>query len=353
MGPRANDPDDLDPALDALAEAFEAGRTEEALAQANALLARAPKSPEALHYRAACEVELNDLEAAAETYQRALAVAPDEPELLLGAADLCICHPGEDREELEQGLSYCARGRKLAARSQDRELRFEFLLLEGIAYNQLGECDEALERLDEAVKLDPESSEAQVERAIALFELCRFEPARAAFLKATAGPEPAWAHHYLGLIAERAADLREAKRHFGIARELAPEDFPAPVRLSDKEFDAAVEAAIARLSDEVKRHLENTTVSVEEIPSDDELTSSRPPLSPSILGVFRGTPVGERSISSAADHFPAAIVLYQRNLERFARTRDELIEQIGITLMHEVGHLIGLDEHDLWERGLE
>ncbi len=46
-------------------------------------------------------------------------------------------------------------------------------------------------------------------------------------------------------------------------------------------------------------------------------------------------------------------MLYQRNLERFARTREELIEQIGITVMHEVGHLIGLDEDDLWERGLD
>jgi predicted Zn-dependent protease with MMP-like domain/Flp pilus assembly protein TadD len=339
--------------FDALAEAFEAGRIEAALAMAMAALAKAPKSAEALHYRAACEVELGELDAAAATYQRALAVAPDEPELLLGAADLCICHPGEDRELLEQGLSYCGRGRKLAARADDRELRFEFLLLEGIAFNQLGECDEALTRLNEALKLDPKSPDAQVERAIALFELCRFEAAKAAFAKATAGPDPAWAHHYLGLIAERSADAAEAKRHFGIARDLAPEDFPAPVRLSDKEFDAAVEAAIARLSDEVKDHLGNTTVSVEELPSDDDLTASKPPLSPSILGVFRGTPIGERSVTSAADHFPAAIILYQRNLERFARTRDELIEQIGITLMHEVGHLLGLDEDDLWERGLE
>jgi predicted Zn-dependent protease with MMP-like domain len=95
------------------------------------------------------------------------------------------------------------------------------------------------------------------------------------------------------------------------------------------------------------------TIAVEEIPEDEDLLASKPPLSPSILGVFRGTPVGERSVTSAFDHFPASIVLYQRNLERFARTRDELIEQIGITLMHEVGHLIGLDEEDLWERGLE
>ena len=95
------------------------------------------------------------------------------------------------------------------------------------------------------------------------------------------------------------------------------------------------------------------TIAIEDIPSDEDLTSSKPPLSPMILGVFRGTPVGERSVFNPYDHFPASIVLYQRNLERFAKTREELIEQIGITLMHEVGHLIGLDEEDLWERGLE
>jgi predicted Zn-dependent protease with MMP-like domain len=103
----------------------------------------------------------------------------------------------------------------------------------------------------------------------------------------------------------------------------------------------------------VKPYLENTTISVEPLPGEEDLTSSDPPLSPCILGVFRGTPIGERSVTSSADHFPAAIVLYQRNLERFARTREELLEQIGITLLHEVGHLVGLDEEDLWERGLE
>ena len=53
------------------------------------------------------------------------------------------------------------------------------------------------------------------------------------------------------------------------------------------------------------------------------------------------------------DHVPPQIVLFQRNLERFAQTHEELVEQIGITLLHEVGHLIGLDERELWERGLE
>jgi predicted Zn-dependent protease with MMP-like domain len=52
-------------------------------------------------------------------------------------------------------------------------------------------------------------------------------------------------------------------------------------------------------------------------------------------------------------HFPSSIVLFQRNLERAARTRDELLEQIRITLVHEVGHYLGLSEDELYERGLE
>jgi len=80
---------------------------------------------------------------------------------------------------------------------------------------------------------------------------------------------------------------------------------------------------------------------------------SDPPLSPSILGVFRGAPLGDKASPDPWSHFPSSIVLYQRNLERCASDRNELIEQIGVTLLHEVGHFLGLDEEALRERGLE
>ena len=54
-----------------------------------------------------------------------------------------------------------------------------------------------------------------------------------------------------------------------------------------------------------------------------------------------------------ADHQTARITLFQHNLERFATTRDELIEEIRVTVLHEVGHLLGLDEDELYERGLD
>jgi predicted Zn-dependent protease with MMP-like domain len=46
-------------------------------------------------------------------------------------------------------------------------------------------------------------------------------------------------------------------------------------------------------------------------------------------------------------------VLYQRNLERAASSRAELEEEIATTLVHEVGHFLGLDEEELWARGLD
>jgi predicted Zn-dependent protease with MMP-like domain len=50
---------------------------------------------------------------------------------------------------------------------------------------------------------------------------------------------------------------------------------------------------------------------------------------------------------------PRAILLYRLNLARAVRSRDELSEQIRRTLLHEIGHLEGLDEDDLRRRGLD
>jgi predicted Zn-dependent protease with MMP-like domain len=69
--------------------------------------------------------------------------------------------------------------------------------------------------------------------------------------------------------------------------------------------------------------------------------------------VFQGTPLDERLDTHADHHHTARIVLFQKNLERFARTREELLEEISITVLHEVGHLLGLDEEELTDRGLD
>ncbi|MCE9673452.1 metallopeptidase family protein [Myxococcus stipitatus] len=340
--------------LEAITDAFEAGDFEAALERADGLLSDAPELPEALHFRAAALTELGRLEEAGQAYGQALRVAPEDLEILLGAADILMCRTEDDREAVEEGLGLCARGKRLAQREDDVEMLYEFLLLEGLGLNQVGECARALVSLDAALSHMPRSVDARLERSIALFELCRFEEAQAAFealLKDSA--DVPWAHHYLGLLAERRGDGAEARRRFARAQHLAPEEFPPPVELAEAEFDRAVEDAVKALPQHAKQYLDNVTIAVEDIPSDEDLLGQEPPLSPCILGVFRGLAVGERSVMDTYVDFPASIVLYQKNLERFARTREELIEQIGITVMHEVGHLMGLDEDDLWQRGLD
>ena len=49
---------------------------------------------------------------------------------------------------------------------------------------------------------------------------------------------------------------------------------------------------------------------------------------------------------------PDRIYLYKRNLEKVAQNRSELIEQIQITVKHEIGHFLGLDEDELDRLGL-
>ena len=46
------------------------------------------------------------------------------------------------------------------------------------------------------------------------------------------------------------------------------------------------------------------------------------------------------------------VILFKKNLEKICQDREELIEQIQITVRHEIGHYLGLDENDLERLGL-
>jgi predicted Zn-dependent protease with MMP-like domain len=271
-----------------------------------------------------------------------------EAERLLDEADAAF-----EAEDHARAADLARKAAKRARKAGDPELEADAALVEAAALNQLGDCRAALSRADEALALAPDAVEAQLERGYALYELCRFEEARAVLEDAAArAPDDAWGQHLLGLVAERAGDRRDAERRFARARRLAPDDYPAPPTLSPAAFEAAVEAALEDLPREVRDVLANVPITVEDLPSEADLREGDPPLSPSILGLFRGAPHG-RKHSDPWSALPSSIVLYQRNLERFARDRDELVREIAVTLVHEVGHFLGLDEDELWARGLD
>ena len=274
---------------------------------------------------------------------------PDDPDPRFEAAAAAL----EDGDA-ERALSLARQGARQARREGDDLLAADLRWLEGAALLVLGEATAALAALEEALRLAPDHLDAMLDRAEALLELCRFEAALAsAQALAEAVPDEARAHHLLGLLAERRGDAREAERRFAQARRLDPEGFPRPVTLSRRDFDAAVERAFTALPEPVRRYLANVPVTVEDLPADHDLVDADPPLPPTILGLFRGAPYGQKLSADPWSHLPSSIVLYQRNLERAATTRAGLEEEIATTLVHEVGHFLGLDEDELWARGLD
>lgn len=227
------------------------------------------------------------------------------------------------------------------------------VFLQAEALLEAGEFAAAEALYRQVDSLAPDEPAVLTGRGICLFERVEIEAAEQVLrLSLELDSRQAEAHHHLGLVLEQLGQPKKAERHFARARKLAPETYQPPIAMPDDEFDACIEAALADLPNPVQRALDNVPVSVEPLPQALELKAGDPPLSPQILGIWRGTPLSERSVFDPWTDLPGGIVLYQRNLQRFARDRTELIEQIRITVLHEVGHALGLSEADLDDRGL-
>lgn len=112
-------------------------------------------------------------------------------------------------------------------------------------------------------------------------------------------------------------------------------------RLSAAEFDQAVEEAMELIPDEFRVELRRVAVFVEPEP---------PPEEPELLGLYEGTPLTERD-EWFAGAMPDQITLYQGPLERMCDTRAELLEEIAVTVVHEMAHHFGIDDERLHELG--
>ncbi len=124
------------------------------------------------------------------------------------------------------------------------------------------------------------------------------------------------------------------------------------MKLSAKEFDRAVQNAIDRIPEEIRKHLLNVTITVQIRPSRDMLaelgmTPDDPP-----LGLYEGASLMERSVLEPL-LYPDTIFIFQEPLEQMCETRAELEREIEITVVHEIAHFLGMDEERLTELGYD
>jgi Flp pilus assembly protein TadD/predicted Zn-dependent protease with MMP-like domain len=331
--------------LDQASRDFEKGRYEDALECAREATRTDGTSVAAHHFRGAALAELGHIEEARTAYARALALDPDDPEVLRSSADLYVRRLGS-RDDLELALQYVKRGLPRAQKGRDHSLLKELHLLQAMALDDLGRPADALSAAIKALEYEPKDREARREKGVALFELCRFDQAKAELSRLANETPDAWAEHYLGLIAERAHDDVAAAAHFARAHKLDPDAFKSSAGAPRGVFQSIVQEELEKLPPAVKAGLARANFEVTELPEVSDLVATDPPLSPGILGLFR--PPAE---SAPADARPT-ILLYRRNLSRAAHNDDELRREVRDTLMHEVGHLNGEDDEQLRDRGL-
>jgi len=250
-----------------------------------------------------------------------------------------------DNEDPEEALRI-ARAELASSETEDPVVQF----LAGLALLELDSPDQAVALLEKAAALDPDDSDMHANLALALYLCCRFDEALQEAGRALEIDDASPDGHYVSaLLLERADRFEEADRQFERAARLDPERFTSPNRLDPEQFEQEVLKARAILDDRFKEHLDKVVVTVDQLPSDAILQDDSPPLPPDLFGLFVGVPRTEPSSFSSGGELPPRILLFKRNLERCFSDPAELATQIAITLHHELGHYLGMDEDHLDE----
>ncbi|HYQ95605.1 MAG TPA: metallopeptidase family protein [Candidatus Eisenbacteria bacterium] len=228
----------------------------------------------------------------------------------------------------------------------------EALAEEGETALEDGEYEIALETFDELLKQDPEHWGAHLRRAECLHLLWRSAQALEAVrdLTPAAGEEDDPDRVELeGTILEAMGRFDEADRLFAEAHRLEPEDMPLPVRLTPDDFKALVDKVLASLPRVIREAVLEVPVLVEPKPT-PAMAEHAPAINPEVLGLFVGTSVGEKLRGGGG--YGDVVLLFQKNLERAGRNRQEVSKEMKITLLHEYGHYLGFDEEELEHLGL-
>ncbi len=121
------------------------------------------------------------------------------------------------------------------------------------------------------------------------------------------------------------------------------------MHLDEEEFDRVIGEAIEALPDQFRASLEHVMIDVMDLP-DRQMAREVGANRYGLLGLYRGVPLTERSVEQVVQ-MPARIILFKQNIERMSQARDDVVKQIRVTLLHEIGHHFGYGEKDLEDLG--
>jgi len=105
-----------------------------------------------------------------------------------------------------------------------------------------------------------------------------------------------------------------------------------------------------RIPSEFLSYIDDVVVLVEDEPSPEVLVDLAVPEGETLFGAYFGIPLGEKGVSDVPVE-PDRIVIYRRPLEELCETVEEVVDEIEITVVHEVAHHFGIDDQILARYG--
>ena len=113
-------------------------------------------------------------------------------------------------------------------------------------------------------------------------------------------------------------------------------------------FEELVRRALETLPDEIARRMDNVDIEVQEWPSAQQLVSARVGRGATLLGLYQGIPLTNRT-SGYNLVAPDRIIIFQGPIERIAHGEDDLVDRVREVVVHEVAHHFGISDERLDE----
>jgi len=111
--------------------------------------------------------------------------------------------------------------------------------------------------------------------------------------------------------------------------------------MNRQRFEELVGEALDEVPEELLDLMDNVVVLVEDDPPPDE---------PDLLGLYEGHALTERGFDYTGV-LPDRITLYRRPILRICDTDDDVVEEVAVTVVHEIAHHFGIDDARLHELG--
>jgi predicted Zn-dependent protease with MMP-like domain len=114
-----------------------------------------------------------------------------------------------------------------------------------------------------------------------------------------------------------------------------------PIELAADQFDDLVAEALDSIPAELSRVIENCVILVEERP---------PPDDPDLLGLYEGVPLTERG-QYYSGTLPDRILIFRAPILQMCDSVDEVVDEVHLTVVHEIAHHFGIGDARLHELG--